>query len=109
MNATSWVVRSTIAIGVGIGIASAQAQTPAGCPPGYLLYSDGQCYPDPQPAYPAPIYNIAAPVYPPPVVFDGFSIGIGFGGHYRGGGHGGGRQFGGGGHGHASHGGGGHR
>lgn len=95
-----------VALTVSFGTAPVGAQVPPGCPPGYSLYSDGQCYPNPQPVYPAPLYDVSAPVYQPPVVFDGFSIGIGLGGGYRGGGHGGGRRFNGGGHAGGGHGGG---
>ena len=84
-----------LAIGTLVGAATADAQTPV-CPPGYFYASDGQCYPSAsQPVYPLPVYAVAPPVYQPPVVFDGFSLGIGFGGRIgseRGGraGHGGG-------------------
>ncbi len=96
------VLSSVIALALGSWAvpASTDAQAPM-CPYGYYLASDGQCYPGPPPYYPAPVYSVAPPVYQPPLIFDGLSIGIGlgFGGRGRGGGwHGGGR--GGGGHGH---------
>ncbi len=96
---------SLIALAVGAWAgAPAIAQIPPSCPPGYYLYTDGQCYPGPQPVYPQPDYDVIAPVYQPPVVYDGFALGIGFGGG-RGDrghgdrGHGGGVRGGGGSHG----------
>lgn len=95
-----------LALGAWAG-APAVAQVPPACPPGYYLYTDGQCYPGPQPVYPQPPYEVIAPVYQPPVVYDGFALGIGFGGggHWSGGRGGDGR---GGAHGGGGHGGGGH-
>lgn len=87
------VLPSVIVLALGIGAlpAPAGAQAPV-CPYGYYLASDGQCYPGPPPAYPAPVYEVAPPVYQPPVIFDGLDIGIGLGFGGRGGGwHGGGR------------------
>jgi hypothetical protein len=72
---------SLIALAVGGWAgAPAVAQVPPACPPGYYLYTDGQCYPGDQPLYPQPYYDYTAPVYQPPVVYDGFALGIGFGG-----------------------------
>lgn len=68
-----------IALALGAGVAApVDAQTPV-CPPGYYYASDGQCYPGSEPYYGPPAYEFAPPVYQPPVVFDGFSLGLGFG------------------------------
>ncbi|MDE2165125.1 MAG: hypothetical protein KGJ66_02150 [Alphaproteobacteria bacterium] len=61
------------ALGVAMPLA-AFAQT---CPPGYYYASDGNCYPGPPPTYPAPAYDATPPVAPPPVVMDGFLLGLG--------------------------------
>jgi hypothetical protein len=76
----------------------ADAQVAPVCPDGYYLATDGQCYPGQPPVYPPPIYDDAPAVFEPPVIFDGFGIGIGIGGGGYGGGYGG-RGYGGGGHG----------
>jgi hypothetical protein len=67
-----------IALGTWGGASPATAQVPT-CPYGYYYASDGQCYPGAPPVYPAPIYEVAPPVYQPPVVIDGFGLGIGLG------------------------------
>jgi len=83
-----------LALGTWMGAAPADAQVPPGCPPGYYYASDGQCYPGAPPVYPPPDYDVAPPVFLPPVVIDGFVPGIGFGrGNW--GGHGGGPRGGG--------------
>jgi hypothetical protein len=60
-------------LGAAVPLA-AYAQT---CPPGYYFASDGNCYPGPPPTYPAPSYDVAPPVAPPPVVMDGVLLGLG--------------------------------
>jgi hypothetical protein len=77
---------SLIALALGtrpvVKLASGQ---PAGyaCPYGYYYATNGYCYPlQQQPAYayyPPPVYEYAPPVYQPPVVYDGYGIGVGFG------------------------------
>ena len=80
-----------LVVGTWAGAAPADAQTPV-CPDGYYYSdSDGQCYPD------QPVYDVAPPVYLPPVVFDGYGIGLGGGGGRGGIGRGGGGRGGGGG------------
>jgi hypothetical protein len=85
-----------LALGTWAGATPAEAQVPPGCPPGYYLGSDGQCYPGAQPVYPPPDYDVAPPVYQPPFVIDGFAPGIGIGVGIGGRGHGGGFRGGGG-------------
>jgi hypothetical protein len=80
-----------LALGTWAAIAPVHAQTPV-CPAGYYYASDGQCYPGGPPAYPAPVYEVAPPVYQPPFVFDGFAVGLGLGA-LIGGGERGGRGF----------------
>jgi hypothetical protein len=89
---TIWLP-SLIALALGASAGTpAVAQIPPACPPGYYLYTDGRCYPGPQPVYPQPDYDVIAPVYQPPVVYDGFALGIGFGGGRGDRGHGGGAR-----------------
>ena len=77
-----------LAAGSWIGTVPAAAQVPPGCPPGYYLAQDGQCYPGTPPVYPAPLYDVGPPIVAPPVILDFFDPGIGYGGHDFGG-HGG--------------------
>jgi hypothetical protein len=70
-----------VVLGACAGAAPVIAQTPV-CPAGYYYASDGQCYPGSPPPYPPPVYEYAPPVYQPPVVFDGFALGIGLGGRF---------------------------
>ncbi|MGO9786632.1 MAG: hypothetical protein ACLPL5_07480 [Stellaceae bacterium] len=81
------ILSSVVALALGSWAvpAPAGAQAPV-CPYGYYLASNGQCYPGPAPYYPAPVYEVAPPVYQPPIVFDGLGIGIGLGFGGRGGG-----------------------
>lgn len=68
---TACLLIATITAGMPI---AAWAQT---CPPGYYYASDGNCYPGPPPTYAPPAYDVAPPVVPPPVVTDGFLLGLG--------------------------------
>jgi hypothetical protein len=70
-RATAYVLMGTIAVGAPV---AAWAQS---CPPGYYYASDGNCYPGPPPTYAPPAYDAAPPVAPPPVVTDGFLLGLG--------------------------------
>ena len=64
-----------------VAAAPAGAQVPPGCPPGYYLATDGQCYPGEPPDYVPPVYDVAPPIIQPPFVIDGFIPGIGYGRH----------------------------
>jgi hypothetical protein len=68
------VIALTLGAWAFVGPASAQS-----CPRGYFYAANGGCYPGLQPTYAPPVYDYAPPVYQPPLVYDGFALGVGLG------------------------------